>query len=321
MKKIFIIFGAILLLASCEQQIVYKVDYNVTLDKSNTYRAGEPVLFNFTGDVDNLIFYSGERGAEYRYKDRYAVPMELVNSAELDMSILAAWGKNLGLSIYISNSFDGLSGDGEADRATMKALYESGMEGWKKLDYEDDVANNKTKELNEALNDYMDNLCIAFHWLPNYTGKDALRTYKINGSVSLDLQGFEPTSIDFTDLGFRALYMDLEGQDKEPYYVPSDTKEKGVVHMNNNGIDIHCEGLGKETDHGIDVWIVSTPTALNKVTNDKGTVIKNLQNYMPTFEYTWNEPGTYTVTFVGKNVNYLDESREVKEFTITILDK
>ena len=54
---------------------------------------------------------------------------------------------------------------------------------------------------------------------------------------------------------------------------------------------------------------------------DKGTPIKNVQNYLDTFEYTWKEPGTYTVTFVGTCANYLGSSIQVKEFTINIVEK
>lgn len=48
--------------------------------------------------------------------------------------------------------------------------------------------------------------------------------------------------------------------------------------------------------------------------------IKNLQNYLYTFEYTWTEPDTYTVTFVDTNSNYAGASQDVKEMTITIFD-
>lgn len=55
-------------------------------------------------------------------------------------------------------------------------------------------------------------------------------------------------------------------------------------------------------------------------TEGEGTVIKNIQNYLPTYEYTWTEPGTYKVSFVGTNCNYLDYGKQVHEMTITILE-
>ena len=46
-------------MASCQHDVIYKADYNVTLDPANTFYAGDPVKFNFDGEVDNLLFYSG----------------------------------------------------------------------------------------------------------------------------------------------------------------------------------------------------------------------------------------------------------------------
>ena len=57
-------------MTACQHDVIYEVDYTITLDKENTYYAGEPVRFNITGDVENLDFYSGETGAQYVYKDR-----------------------------------------------------------------------------------------------------------------------------------------------------------------------------------------------------------------------------------------------------------
>ena len=81
------------------------------------------------------------------------------------------------------------------------------------------------------------------------------------------------------------------------------------------------QGIGANAlPYAIDGWVISKATPLNRVANDKGVAIKNLQNYLHTFEYTWTEPGTYTVTFVGTNSNYAGASQDVKEMTITIFD-
>lgn len=45
-----------------------------------------------------------------------------------------------------------------------------------------------------------------------------------------------------------------------------------------------------------------------------------MQNYMTSYEYVWNEPGTYVVTFVGINTNYAGASQLVKEFKITVFE-
>ena len=65
--------------AGCEQADIYsEVDFNVTLDAGNTYQVGDPVVFNISGDPDNLIFYSGEPGHEYIYRNRYQTSAETI---------------------------------------------------------------------------------------------------------------------------------------------------------------------------------------------------------------------------------------------------
>lgn len=55
--------------------------------------------------------------------------------------------------------------------------------------------------------------------------------------------------------------------------------------------------------------------------NEEGIAIKNIQSSLPSsYEYTWQEPGSYKVTFIGTNCNYLDSSRQVYELLITILE-
>jgi hypothetical protein len=137
MKKIYLLMIPVLA-ASCTQDIVEPVDCNITLDPANTYMTGEPVRFLIDGNVDNILFYSGETGAQYRFKDRYSVPVEQVNSAMLNLDYQARYGYKDGLEVYVSNSFAGLKGDdAEADKATVKAMVDGGMQGWTRLDYEE----------------------------------------------------------------------------------------------------------------------------------------------------------------------------------------
>lgn len=70
----FIIHLSILASALCIQscranQIAPRVDFNITLDPSNSYVAGSTVSFKVSGNVDNLLFYSGEEGARYDHRD------------------------------------------------------------------------------------------------------------------------------------------------------------------------------------------------------------------------------------------------------------
>ena len=303
-------------LCACEHDIVRVTDFTVTLDPANTYKAGEAVTFNFDGEVDNIIFYSGETGSQYKYKDRYTVPAEDVKAVNLDMDFQARYGLAGALEIYVSKSFKGLNGaDGAIDRETIKSMVEGGMQGWTKLDYQEG-ASTKWTEQSFDLSDYVENFCIAFHWCPPQFNQTQ-RTYWVNGKLSLELAGTDPTVMDISELGFTTVMMNEQIED--PYKKNSGN---GSIILNNpNTAALIFQGIGgNQLDYTLDGWAISKPAPLNKVANDKAVVIKNQQNYLTSYSYVWNEPGTYKVTFVGTNSNYMDSSMEVKEMTITILE-
>ena len=340
MKKILLFMAGALLMASCQQDVIYEADYNVTLDKDNTYYVGEPVKFNFTGDVDNILFYSGETGHSYKFKDRYAVLVDDINTVSLKIDYEGQWGYTGGLDVYVTNTFEGLKGnDGEADRALiaemigltdenaaldrnqMQEIVDASMagNGWTKLTYNEGGNKEKTSQVYDLDASIFDNVSIAFHFHPINDGKSAQRSYLVSGNFVLGLEGMAPMSMSFKNLQFTSVMMNKEIAD--PYQI---NKGKGSVNFNNANCDIFFQGHDKGAlSYALDGWVISTPNKFTEVPvdNDKGIVIKNLQNYLRSYEYTWTEPGTYTVTFVGRNENYAAASEEVIEYTITILDK
>ena len=316
MKKALIIAAALLTFCACEHDIVRVTDFNVTLDKDNTYKAGEAVRFNFEGEVDNVIFYSGETGSQFKYKDRYTVPAEDVLAANIDMDFQARYGVAGALEIWVSKTFEGLNGeDGAADRATIKAMVDGGMQGWTKLDYQEGASTKWTEQMFD-LSEYVENFCIAFHWCPPQTDQTQ-RTYWINGKLALDLAGTDPTVMDISELGFTTVMMNEEIED--PYKKNSGN---GSIILNNPSTGaLIFQGVDKNVlPYCLDGWAISKPAPLNRVANDKATVIKNMQNYMTSYEYTWNKPGTYNVTFIGSNSNYLQETQQQKDLTVIIVE-
>ena len=317
MKRTIILTAALMAFCACQHDIVRETDFNVTLDAENTYVVGEPVRFNFTGEVDNIIFYSGETGSQYKYKDRYTVPAEDVLAANLDMDFQARYGLAGALEIWVSSTFEGLNGeDGAADRATIKAMVDGGMQGWTKLDYQEGASTKWTEQMFD-LSAYVENFCIAFHWCPPQYDQTQ-RTYWINGKLSLDLAGTDPTVMDISELGFTTVMMNEQIED--PY---KKNAGNGSIILNNpNTGALIFQGVGGNAlTYCLDGWAISKPAPLNRVANDKAVVIKNLQNYMHTYEYVWEKPGTYEVVFVGTNSDYLSATSEIKTITLNIIDK
>lgn len=310
------------LFSACTQDdILYDVDFNVTLDQENTYYAGDPVTFNFSGEVDNLLFYSGESGHEYRYRDRYSIDQSLIKSATLHLEIQPRYGAGT-LGVWYSSSFTGLAGnDGEADRATMAQLEEGGMSGWTPLtiwDDENKETSTVTRIVEFDITQAVENFALAFLW--DHEGVDPAagtqRHYWVNGSVSIEAEGFGTINTDLSSLLMTSVMMNEEEED--PY---RKNDGNGSIRFDTDQ-DINFQGCGaKEKSYALKGWVVTTPQMLNAVSNDTGTVIKNMQNYMTSYSYTFEEAGTYTVVFVGRNVNYVGTSELVKEMTVTILNK
>ena len=71
-KILLPVLALTLLAGGCRKhfEAVDAVDFEVTT-VSQTFKVGEAVrFFNFEGDPDFIIFYSGERGNEYAFKDK-----------------------------------------------------------------------------------------------------------------------------------------------------------------------------------------------------------------------------------------------------------
>ncbi len=172
----------------------------------------------------------------------------------------------------------------------------------------------------------MENFTVAFHWNPkNGEGVPAAdvtqRTYLLKGSLTLDLDGMEPSSTDFTELGFITVMMNEE---LDPYHKNAGNGSIRTYDDTKNpltgGETFRLQGVAaSEKPYALDGWIISAPTPLNKVSNDRGSVIKNVENYLHSFEYTWDEPGTYVVTFVGRSANYSGASEKVYSMNLNIV--
>jgi hypothetical protein len=195
-------------------------------------------------------------------------------------------------------------------------MVEAGMPGWVKLPFVD-VNKDQFFGYDFEMTDYLSNLSIAFHW----KSKDhtvTQRTFWINGKISLEMAGTEPSVMTLTDLGFKSLMMNEE---VDAY---KKNAGNGSIRFDNavNAGEICYQGCsGNVLSYAIDGWVFTSPRPLNKVANDKGIVVKDLQNYIHEYVYTWDKPGTYEVVFVGRNENYAASSEQIHKYTITILEK
>ena len=328
MKKIFYLVLGVAALASCQHDVVYEVDYNVTLDKDNTYFVGEPVKFNFTGEVDNIVFYSGEIGSQYMYRERYEVSAAEIESVALELNLEGQWGFSGGLDIYYTNTFNGLNGsDQDSDRKILNDMLLADMADWEKIEWPEKESKVEVSLKESIPLEKYENLSLAFYWHPVFSASSAQRTYLVSGKFLLGMKGLsDPLAVSFSSLKFTTVMMNE--QIKDAYMTNNGAGsvlfDRKTTFTNSKApADIVFKGPSAGFEYGVQGWVVAT---LPKVENvpvdpDRGEAIKNLQNYLHSYEYTWTKPGTYKVTFVGRNENYASSSEEVIEYTITILEK
>ena len=61
--------------ASCEHEEIYEpLEFSVQLAPTNTYRTGDPVVFNFSGNADFITVWTGDTGHEYKHRNRSTSP-------------------------------------------------------------------------------------------------------------------------------------------------------------------------------------------------------------------------------------------------------
>ncbi len=345
--------AAVLLACSCENELITDVDYYVTVDKSTTFRAGEPVKFVLHGEADNYMFYSGETGHEFRYKDRTVVALEDVRSAKMTLECMPErYGcKGDIMSFWLSKTFDGLTGDRETDIAIMDAEVASGMAQWERLDWTEGPDNTTTSSEFD-ISDYLSHFCIAIHYNPSHlnptTGVAQTQgTFNMSGYLDMDVEGVAHRHFSFGDMARVSVFMnrDSEGRMYEvsqggygwyvyTYYADRNdvhgyiTDETPANHTRNGGVafgwsqgDIRFTGSSAGYHvFDTDIWVVYTPIQLNTVEKDSGEVVKNLQNDLYEYEYTYSEAGYYKATFQGFNVTPDRREEKLVEIPIIISD-
>lgn len=279
----------LLALASCDKALdVKKVDFNVSTDQA-TYKLGDSVTFKFSGNPDNITFFSGEAGGQYEFRDRLTAEGE----PELSFTSFRQYGaQTLPLQLLVSTTFNG----------TLNEDIENG--GWK------DITSSATFSTGSAdvpsgridLSPYVGDkpLYIAFHFKGD--AGSTQRTWTIKEfQVKNKLKSGPTLSIaDLTTAGFSEISF----------------KNSSAV-WKIDATQLRIQG-GNAAVGANDDWVVTQALYLDKVTPDKGAVVKNILTKATNYTYIYNTPGTYKVTFIATNATANNSVSAIKELTITV---
>lgn len=316
MKRILILIAAAVVLSSCLKikENPKTPDFDVTAIKT-TVKLGDPVTFNFTGNPDYIVFYSGEPSiaSRYEYKDRYTangVPKLQFSSAR------NSGAQANSLALMVSNNFAGLGADSATTAANIKAAI------WTDITSRATLATGATAVASGAidLSDFLTAgkpVFIAFKY--NATTGSVQNKWTISGlTVTNTLP--DATVYTIANLNTTAInnygVVTLFGTGWAPYkYIGP---YNWVVTAGTSLVVTGAATAAAATSSS-EAWALMGPLTLNRVSNDVGSVIKEASARITSYTYpTFKAAGTFNVAFAASNASIYGEQQTVKQLQITV---
>ena len=297
MNKLFIAFVLLLSITSCQKtyDLEPQDDFAVSTAKT-TYKVGETVRFTFSGNAENVVFWSGEAGRKYEFRKRTFVEG---NTVSLNFKTFAQFGlmpiDQSVIKLYVSTDFNGKYDNDNVKAATWnditnKATLSSGVDQTPSgnIDLTSFASQNKA-------------MAIALVYKTTVQKPEAQQNRWVIRSFDLkrtNQQGEESVLATMATAGWVAF--NFSG----PATNWSITSAQLLTVRNNTDLD--------------DDWVVTKQFTPNSTLPDAGEPIKNISQNLKTFDKIYTKAGTYKVTFVATNANLKKAESVVKELELTI---
>lgn len=293
MKNIIKYCGLLLLgLASCMEDEAPGVGLNVALDKQ-VYQVGEPVTFKLNGNPDNIVFYSGEIGHNYAYKDRYRADGDLL----INFNSWVRFGDIYhNLKFLVSSDFNGIYDKESVEAATWVDLSDKF-----RFSVKEDHTPSGEVNLKEYVGAEEDaKLFVAFRYEDE---EKAVQNNWIIRSIALDYvsnEGIRSNLATMPTMGWKVV----------------DFENPAVTWNTTSTSQIQIDG-GKNQPKNVD-WIISQAFDVRKTTPDKGIALKNISTTMDEYKYVYTKPGIYEVVFETTSDWYNGSDHAVTKLTVEV---
>ncbi|MNK00525.1 hypothetical protein D3C87_183100 [compost metagenome] len=287
---IFTISTLVVLLSACTKEKVQAPEFDVQTT-ALTYKVGEEITFKFSGNPENITFYSGEEGKKYEYRNRTSLPGKL----QLQFSSLVDRGVRQNLSLMVTSDIDGAINASTVNAAkwtdvSSRAVFSTGAD------------NTPSGAID--LSDFSDlgkPISVAF----KYT--DVKTTAQQNRWV---IRTFNANSVRGTSVTPLAIMADAG-------WVGINYKNPAAVWTITSAQLLMYGGAANSDDN--EDWVVSRQLDPNFIKSDVGFVLKNLSTNTSDFNYKFSTAGVYKVTFLASNMLGTSAKEVVKELTLTIV--
>lgn len=293
MRKIISFFTIGLLAISCSKRDqVGAPDFEVATDKA-TYKAGDTVVFRFTGNPQNIVFWPGTPGRVYEYRDRL---FTTGNKLLVKFNTYQQFGVRNNLTVLVSNDFNGIY-----DTTNVKAATWTDITNRVTLSQGADQVPSGTVDMSEFTGGNKA-ATIAFRYITTSLGSQnrwVIRTFNADNQAP---DGTTTSMATMSTAGWKAVSF------QNPAAVWSITSAQLLMAGTATALD--------------DDWVLSKSFNPNTVSPDKGLPIKNITTNLRQYAAAdvYKTPGTYKVVFVATNASYQNGHPEevVKEITLTI---
>jgi hypothetical protein len=284
----------VIIFISCAKEKVETPSLEVAT-ASLTYKAGDTVTFNFTGNPDNITFYSGEPGHNYEFRNRSSAE----NDLQINFKTLVQFGviyKNL--QLLVSNDYTGVADTASVKAATWKDISDRAVFS---------TGQDNTPSGTISLKEFADpkrtgaRVYVAFKYAdykkPQGQNRWVIRTFEAN-NISAD--GVVSPQATMATGGWKTY----------------DFKNPAVV-WTVSSAQLLIPSSNKDAEDNED-WVISKGFDPFYIKPDAGVALKNISTVLPAYKYVYTKPGTYKVVFDVSAVRYNGEKRTTKDITLTI---
>ena len=336
-RVFFIIVAAAGFFSSCVEKLE-NPNFDVTVDVIRINLppleyGGDSVIaysakFTFSGDPGNLVFYSGEQGAEYQYRNRYFQPVDSVVTLQFATNFSNGHIPNT-LRVVASNDFKPVYEYGNNGVLNGTAYTAEGVAAATWTDITDRfVLPGNQLSTGAVTNEEADITDLIDHDRPLFIGFRFEADKSRDASLSLGQWAISNFYIrNYSKGGAFTFYVEnvltnawkkIDLADNTDLRVASNT-----LTLNGN-VFTNVPNEGLRPSMVIKTFLISTPYRPTHIPNDKGMTIKTLLENVSEFTYEYVAPTVESVhvAFVATNSLYGDNLQQVKELMISFpLDK
>lgn len=331
--RYFIITAFLFAFASCSKNIdVSPVIFGVSSAKINgvastSFKSADTVKFNFTGNPDNITFYSGEPGKRYAYINRVSA----AGTSQLQFSTIRATGAQAGsLALMISSDFKGIATKmifGVLTRDTVTTNANIAAATWTDITSRAALSTGATTAVPAGIVDLSDfakqgkPVYIAFKYIATagsiqnkWTISALSLTNVLADGTSYTIGNLAAPTTAITNYG-NATY----GPGWAVSYDPAkNANNYAWVYTAGTSLVITGATTAAAATAPAEAWAIMGPIDLNRVTPDAGVSLKAIAATLASYQYIYTQAGSYNAVFVASNTTVNGAKSAVKTVLLTI---